>query len=61
MLKKILFYNNMTKKPKFMCVITSNFNAVAKDPETGIYILPITSLSYEKYVSNPKITNIFLF
>lgn len=51
----------MTKKPKFMCVITSNFNAVAKDPETGIYILPITSLSYEKYVSNLKITNIFLF
>ena len=38
------FYESMTKKPKFMCVITSNFGAVAKDSETGIYVLPITSL-----------------
>jgi hypothetical protein len=38
------FYNNMIKKPKFMCIITSNFGAVAKDAETGIYILPITTL-----------------
>lgn len=38
------FHDNMVKKPKFMCIITGTFNAVAKDPETGIYILPITSL-----------------
>lgn len=38
------FSKNMIKKPKFMCIITSNFKAVVKDPETGIYILPITAL-----------------
>lgn len=38
------FYDNMIKKPKFMCIITSNFGSVVKDPETGIYILPITAL-----------------
>ena len=40
----IKFSDSMIKKPKFMCVITGNFNSVVKDPETGIYILPITSL-----------------
>lgn len=34
----------MTKKFKFMCIITGNFSAVVKDPKTEIYILPITSL-----------------
>lgn len=38
------FSHNITKPPKFMCIITSNFGAVAKDEETGIYILPITAL-----------------
>lgn len=38
------FYDNMVIKPKFMCIITSNFVSVVKDPETGIYILPITAL-----------------
>ncbi len=38
------FYNNMIVKPKFMCIITGNFSAVVKDPETGIYIFPITAL-----------------
>lgn len=38
------FYDNMIKKPKFMCIIVSNFKSVVKDPETGIYILPITAL-----------------
>ena len=37
-------YNNMTKKPKFMCVIVGFTDIIAKDPETGIYILPITAL-----------------
>lgn len=34
----------MVKKPKFMCVITSNSSAVVKDLGTGIYIFPITAL-----------------
>lgn len=38
------FYDSMIKKPKFMCIITSNFNAIVKDKTTGIYILPITAL-----------------
>ena len=38
------FQENMIKKPKFMCIITSNSEAVVKDRETGIYILPITAL-----------------
>ena len=38
------FYDNMTVKPKFMCIITANFKSVVKDPDTGIYIIPITAL-----------------
>lgn len=38
------FYNNMIKKPKFMCIIVGYTNVIAKDPETGIYIVPITAL-----------------
>lgn len=38
------FYSNMTKKPVFMCVIVGKCSAVMKDPETGIYIVPITAL-----------------
>ena len=40
----ISFSNNMIKKPKFMCVIVGYTNIIAKDPETGIYIIPITAL-----------------
>ena len=40
----INFSNNMTKKPKFMCVIVGYTDVIAKDPETGIYIVPITAL-----------------
>lgn len=36
--------NNMVKKPKFMCVIVGFTDIIAKDPETGIYIVPITAL-----------------
>lgn len=36
--------NNMIKKPKFMCVIVGYTDVIAKDPETGIYIIPITAL-----------------
>jgi hypothetical protein len=40
----ISFSNNMVKKPKFMCVIVGYTDIIAKDPETGIYIVPITAL-----------------
>lgn len=38
------FYNNVKKKPRFMCVIVGHYEAVVQDPETGIYVIPITSL-----------------
>ena len=38
------FYNNVKKKPKFMCIIVGHYEAVIQDPDTGIYIIPITSL-----------------
>ena len=38
------FYENVSKKPKFMCIIVGHYEAVIKDKETGIYIIPITSL-----------------
>ena len=40
----INFSNNMIKKPKFMCVIVGYTDVIAKDTETGIYIVPITAL-----------------
>lgn len=38
------FYNGMDKKPKFMCVIVGYTDIIARDPETGIYVVPITAL-----------------
>lgn len=38
------FYNKVEKKPEFMCIICGLWSGVVKDPETGIYILPITAL-----------------
>lgn len=38
------FYKNVSKKPKFMCIIVGHYEAVIQDPDTGIYIVPITSL-----------------
>lgn len=38
------FYSNMLKKPKFMCVVVGFTDVIAKDPDTGIYIVPITAL-----------------
>lgn len=38
------FYKNVKKKPKFMCIIVGHYEAVIQDPDTGIYIIPITSL-----------------
>lgn len=38
------FVDEVKIKPKFRCIICGLWNAVVKDPETGIYIIPITSL-----------------
>ena len=38
------FYKNVNKKPKFMCIIVGHYEAVIQDKETGLYIIPITSL-----------------
>ncbi len=38
------FYEKVDKKPKFMCIICGLWENVVKDPVSGIYILPITSL-----------------
>ena len=38
------FSNNMIKKPKFMCVIVGVLEAAYKDPDTSIYVVPITAL-----------------
>lgn len=38
------FYNNVKVKPKFMCVISGNVKAAYVDKETGIYVVPLTTL-----------------
>ena len=38
------FYENVEKKPAYMCIIIGHLESVMKDPETGIYIVPFTSL-----------------
>lgn len=38
------FAQNMDKVPSFMCVVVGNYDAIVRDPETGIYIVPATSL-----------------
>lgn len=38
------FYKRVKKKPVFMCVIVGHLDAVMRDPDTGIFIVPITSL-----------------
>ncbi len=38
------FYENMIKKPKFMCIVVGYTDIIVKDPETGIYIVPFTTL-----------------
>ncbi len=36
--------NNMVKPPVFMCVVVGKMDMIARDPETGIYIVPAMSL-----------------
>lgn len=38
------FYENVETKPVFMAIIVGYQKAIAKDPETGIYIIPLTAL-----------------
>lgn len=38
------FSNHVEKKPTFMCIVVGHCEAVMKDPKTGIYIVPATSL-----------------
>ena len=38
------FYKHVQKKPAYMCVIVGRCNAVMRDPESGIFVVPITSL-----------------
>ena len=38
------FYENVEKKPSYMCVIVGHLESVMRDPKTGIYIVPLTSL-----------------
>lgn len=40
----INFKNKVDKKPKFMCIICGLWDSIIQDPETGIYIFPITAL-----------------
>ena len=38
------FYENVEKKPTYMCVIIGHLESVMRDPTTGIFIVPFTSL-----------------
>lgn len=38
------YYDKTNKKPKFMCVIVGICKGIVKDKETGIWVVPITSL-----------------
>ncbi len=38
------FYEHVKKKPAYMCIIVGHCEAVMRDPDTGIFITPLTSL-----------------
>lgn len=38
------FYKNVEKKPAYMCVIVGHLEAIIRDTESGIFIVPATSL-----------------
>ena len=40
----INFYDNVKKKPKFMCVVVGLLNAIMYDKENNIFVVPITAL-----------------
>lgn len=44
-IRSLVRYNeNAEKKPVYMCVIVGHLDTVMRDPVTGVYIVPITSL-----------------
>ena len=40
----ITFSDHVEKKPAYLCVIVGHLDTVMRDPETGVYIVPVTSL-----------------
>ena len=38
------FCKNVEKKPEYMCVIVGHLDSVMRDPKTGTYVVPVTSL-----------------
>ena len=38
------FWDKVEKKPQFMCIVIGHLDTIMRDPETGIFIVPITSL-----------------
>ena len=44
----LAFYENVKRKPTFMCVIVGSYPAVMRDKETGIYIVPIAALGLHR-------------
>ena len=42
------FYDNVLKKPCFMCIIVGEYNIIHKDSESGIYIIPFSALGLHK-------------
>ena len=40
----VKFNNNVEKKPVYLCVIVGHLSTVMRDQETGVFIVPITSL-----------------
>lgn len=40
----VKFRDNAVKKPAYLCVIVGHLDTVMRDPETGAYIVPVTSL-----------------
>ena len=40
----IRFRDHVSKKPAYLCVIVGHLDTVMRDPETGVFIVPVTSL-----------------
>ena len=40
----ITFRDNAVKKPAYLCVIVGHLDTVMREPETGVYIVPVTSM-----------------
>ena len=40
----ITFRDNAEKKPAYLCVIVGHLDTVMRDPETGVFVVPVTSL-----------------